>query len=77
MTPWTQEVKSSKLSDLREEAKNLQAQLGFLAIQKENAEKEIQRIRVLLEYGEARFNEIQRQPVSEDASPEPEAPVAS
>lgn len=50
--------KESKLKALREEAKDLQARLGFASLQKESAEKEIQKIRTILEYQESMFSTL-------------------
>lgn len=66
--------KNKKIKEMQDEAKDLQARLGFLGLQRANLAKEETTIRAILEYQESKFSALQQSPTEEP--PAPEAPKA-
>ena len=61
--------RDSKIKDLQEDAKDLQARLGFVTMQLDRLADEKVRIKHALEAGEAKFAALQQSPVDpEDAA---------
>lgn len=54
----TTQEKEKQLTQMRNEAKDLQAQLGYLTLQMQNLRTEMARIRTILEYRESQFNTL-------------------
>lgn len=61
----TKTDKEAKQADLRQQAKDLQARLGFLTLQIRNLRKEVAGIRTVLEYQEGQFSQLQQAPVDD------------